>query len=335
MYNLTNINELEQFIGNLEPTQWFIIDVPDPASPTGFTSYKVSPTAINPNTSFIGLTDTPANYIGQSGKVPAVNSLEDGLEFVDPKLYDSGWVNAPVFNGSYGFANTGNVAYRPKIRVVGNVLYMEGLYLFPMPTTAGGTILDTNGAGYTLQGKTFSDLYTNSVGNGFSIDNKNQAFTSFPILPFELRPTETVRGIRSNGYMTKTKNITGGRMRLTSYVAQLGFLTDGRLFATSIEAEERNGDTGTGWNRNLIARTNVDKFNTNDKLMNYDTFRNAFDSLGLDTLRVPNVEGYTLEYNFDGSRSNDFGGFFTPFKTSYVLNPALSQAQIKTAIDSL
>jgi len=32
---------------------------------------------------FVGLTDTPSSYTGQSGKVLAVNSTEDGLEFVD------------------------------------------------------------------------------------------------------------------------------------------------------------------------------------------------------------------------------------------------------------
>lgn len=35
------------------------------------------------STTFVGLTDTPANYTGQSGKIPAVKSSEDGLEFVD------------------------------------------------------------------------------------------------------------------------------------------------------------------------------------------------------------------------------------------------------------
>ena len=34
-------------------------------------------------TSFVGLTDTPANYSGQSGKVCSVKSTEDGIEFVD------------------------------------------------------------------------------------------------------------------------------------------------------------------------------------------------------------------------------------------------------------
>ncbi len=36
------------------------------------------------NSSFTVLTDTPANYVDQAGKLAAVNSTETGLEFVDP-----------------------------------------------------------------------------------------------------------------------------------------------------------------------------------------------------------------------------------------------------------
>ena len=36
------------------------------------------------NSSFTALTDTPADYVDQAGKLAAVNSTETGLEFVDP-----------------------------------------------------------------------------------------------------------------------------------------------------------------------------------------------------------------------------------------------------------
>jgi hypothetical protein len=39
---------------------------------------------------FLGLTDTPASYVGEQGRIPAVNSLEDGLEFIDPPTGGSG-----------------------------------------------------------------------------------------------------------------------------------------------------------------------------------------------------------------------------------------------------
>lgn len=40
--------------------------------------------------SFTGLTDAPASYIGQAGKVAAVNVTETGLEFITPSSGASG-----------------------------------------------------------------------------------------------------------------------------------------------------------------------------------------------------------------------------------------------------
>tara|TARA_R110001632_G_scaffold160716_3_gene279079 strand:+ start:15279 stop:15566 length:288 start_codon:yes stop_codon:yes gene_type:complete len=42
MFSLVNINELPQWFRELGSTDWFIIDVVDPDSPTGFKSYKVN-----------------------------------------------------------------------------------------------------------------------------------------------------------------------------------------------------------------------------------------------------------------------------------------------------
>lgn len=285
-------------------------------------------------TTFGELTDVPP-YLGNAQKWLRINNLENGIEAVEyVDVYDSGWKPLPIFNGSYGVANTGNLAYRPQIRIVGKTLYMMGLYQLPEPTVAGGTILDTNGAGYVLQGKQFSDLYT-GAGNGWEVDNKEQGFTRSPILPLALRPITTVRGGMSSQFVTKTKNITGGRMRLTTWISQFVVLADGRLVITGIEATERNGDTGTGWNKMMHLRKSIDRFNAGDKLMNYDNYRNSFDSLGLDTLRNPNVEGYSLEYDFDGSKVSNMGGFFLNVNTSFLLNPALTQDQIKTAFDAI
>jgi hypothetical protein len=332
MYNLVNIHELEQFLGTFEPTQFLIVDIPDLGSPTGYTSYKVAPTFLQGINRFDLLEDTPNSYIGEGGKSVVVNTLESGLEFIDNKIYDSGWVDMPVFNGSYGLAGNGPANYRPKIRVIGNVLYMEGNLQLPEPTVAGGTVLDTNGAGYVLQGKMFSDLYT-GLGDGYIISSKQEFRTRSKVLPEALQPTQVIR-ILSNSLITKTKNISGGRMRLSSFVGLFSILPDGTFFGTSIEATERNGDTGTGWNKQMHMRKLVDRFNTTDELMNYDNYRNSNDNLSIDQ-RVQNIEGYNFEYNFDGSKSSDMGGFFLQIHTSYPLNENLTKDQIKTAIDSL
>jgi hypothetical protein len=61
-------------------------------------------------TNFLGLTDTPSSYSGQSGKIVKVKSDEEGLEFVDPSEGDGDVVgpasatndNIAVFDGTTG-----------------------------------------------------------------------------------------------------------------------------------------------------------------------------------------------------------------------------------------
>jgi len=286
-------------------------------------------------TSFEDLTDTPS-YLGNSLKWLRINQLENSLEAVESEnieTYKTEWKSMPLYNGSFGVANLGNVAYRPKIKIVNRTLFITGILMLPQPTTAGGSILDTNGNGYTLQSKNFSDLYLNA-NDGYFIDSKNNAITSKPILPTALRPQELALR-REQSVMSKTKNITGGRMRLNAWLSNLVILTDGRLYLKSMESNERNGDTGVGWNRNNPARQIVSKFNVGDKLMNYDNYRNAFDNLGLDTLRIPDLEGFTFDYSMDGNRSQDFGGFIPEFNMSYPLNNSFTLAQIKSAFDAI
>jgi hypothetical protein len=57
------------------------------------TIYQIGANVTGYPASFIGLPDSPTSYTGQSGKVLAVNSTEDALEFVD--LLDS-----PIFTGT-------------------------------------------------------------------------------------------------------------------------------------------------------------------------------------------------------------------------------------------
>ena len=284
-------------------------------------------------TTFEQLTDVPP-YLNNALKWLRINALENGIEAVENiETYKTIWKTIPIFNGSFGLANTGNAVYRPKIKIINRTLYITGILVLPQPTAAGGSILDTNAANYTLQGKNWSDLYL-SATDGYFIDSKNNAITTNPILPTALRPQELALR-RPQSVMSKTKNITGGRMRLNAWLSNLVILTDGRLYLKSMESNERNGDTGTGWNRNNQARTIVSKFNIGDKLMNFDNYRNAFDPGGLDTLRTPNVEGFTFDYSMDGNRAQDFGGFVPELSLSYPLSDAYTMDQIKTAFDAL
>jgi hypothetical protein len=81
----------------------------DPALP-------VNPDGPEGVSTFIALTDTPNDYIGQAGKVVAVNGGDDGLEFVDsyPEAVERA-SDTVLFDKDYVIGNagarTGNISY--------------------------------------------------------------------------------------------------------------------------------------------------------------------------------------------------------------------------------
>ncbi len=81
MFSLTEINSLNQYLGTITNTVWFIVDIPNPASPTGYDTQKVNLQAIQGFQNFIDLLDTPIAY-GAVGDTLVVNAAQNGLEFV-------------------------------------------------------------------------------------------------------------------------------------------------------------------------------------------------------------------------------------------------------------
>ena len=81
MFSLTEINALKQYIGTITNTVWFVVDIPNPASPTGYDTQKVNLQAIQGFQNFIDLLDTPIAY-GAVGDTLVVIAAQDGLEFV-------------------------------------------------------------------------------------------------------------------------------------------------------------------------------------------------------------------------------------------------------------
>jgi len=360
MYRLVKIHELPEELAT-GPGHYTAIDVPDLDSPTGYTTKRIltsllvaignqdlettlgygSTTGLN--RLLISDRDAPLTFVDKVNltrtelvQAEILSDIAVNLPSENGTLqleYDSGTKQIPIYNGAYGLANTGNPLYRPTIRVIGRTVHVDGLLLLPMPTVAGGVILDTNGPGYVLQAKNYGDLYT-GAGDGYEINAKNNALSWSPILPTALRPYNTVRFL-SEQPITRTLNIPGGRIRLAHYLQAGALLTDGRILFNGIETSERNGDVGVGWNKNLHQRKIVDRFQTNDSLLIYDNYYNSFDNAGVVDKRVMTLEGYKYTFDFDGTQVNDLGGMFVALNFTYDLDPALTLNQIKTAFDSL
>lgn len=358
-FKLIKIHELIEQL-SASPDQYLAIDVPDPLSSTGYTTKKIAVTELisGGNQSleevlsvgnFTGLNPiriTDGSSVGFQkgsffGYITAPNSLSSDIFVKIPQesgqlALELDTIEKPIniYNGSFGLANTGNVAYRPKISVRNRTVTISGLYLLPMPTVSGGSTLDTNGLGYVTN--YFSDLLQGGNVVGFNIDSRNIAFSNAPIIPSALRPESAIRFTTGGGYtgdLLRTVNLNG-RTRLRS-IANFNLLSDGRLTFAGLEALERNGLTSSGFTKSIHDRTTVDRFQNGDSMIDYDNYFTSFDGAFSTDKRVVQDSGVNWNFDHDGTRTNDFGGFFFSFNFSYNLPNSRTLEQIETAFNSI
>jgi hypothetical protein len=358
-FRLVKIHELVEQIG-AQPNQYLAIDVPDPLSSTGYTTKKIAISQI------LAGSDQTLEEVLNVGTFTGANPIrvsdgssigfEKGAFFgylIPPSSYssdifvkipnESGQLALeldtiekpiPIFNGSFGLANTGNVAYRPNITIRNRTVTLSGLYILPMPTVSGGSTLDSNGLLYVTN--YFSDLLQGGNPVGYNIDGRNLAFSNNPILPSALRPQSTIRlasGFGDWSNISRTVNLNG-RTRLSSIV-RASLLNDGRLAIAGVESIERNGLTSSGFTKSLHSRQIVDRFENGDSIIEYDNYFTSFDGAFTTDKRVVQDSGVNWNFDHDGTRTNDIGGFVFLVNCSYNISESVTIQQIETAFNSL
>lgn len=355
MYRLIKIWELdEELTGG--PGKLLAVDVPDAGSPTGYTTKFIQAENLKQVQNLeevltvgrqTGLNEILINEgsalafergpwqarIQPQASQPSDILLQLPTEAGELELkYDSGWKTIPIWNGSYGLPNTGNVAYRPKIRIVNRTVYIKGLFLIAMPTAPGGTTLDTNGALYVT--KFYSDVYTGP--GGYAVNPTGREALRTPVLlPSALWPEESTRLYVSNGgALYRTVNIAG-RVRLTAWTGALTMTNQGWLGVATNNTVDRNGDTGTGWDKTSHARMLTDRFQAGDSILAYDNYYTSFDGAFATDKRTVNDHGSNWSWTHDGNTASDLGGFSMFPNGTWQLSPSLTLDQIKTAFDAL
>jgi len=103
-----------------------------------------SPMAITPSTTFVGLSDTPVSYTGQTGKVPVVDGTETGLVFktgAELGIIGYNYVKNPLFDNMVSIMPViTNTAFGADVRGYGSFTTFVGT-----PTLASDHARITNG----------------------------------------------------------------------------------------------------------------------------------------------------------------------------------------------
>jgi hypothetical protein len=245
-------------------------------------------------------------------------------------IYDSGYVQIPAWNGSFGMADIGAI-YRPYIRVQNRIVQLVGRYIIPMDNGAAG--LDPNGNGYPSQ---YRQLAHYTGADGFTQGTVGQIFTTNPIVPSALIPERNA--LQERGFvLNRTYFPSGamGRMRLVTLCPQAAVLSNGSLFFASIETEERDGLTTANYGKTHLAREWASKFQSGDSIMDYTAWYNSFDAPGTGDKRVYTDTGDNYDFPHDSTTAFNFGGYRMDFNMWWAIDKATTITQIKAAIDSM
>jgi hypothetical protein len=354
-FRLIKINELEEEI-SAGANYYLAVDVPDPLSPTGYTTKKIALSVLNSRalqslyevltvgneTSGNSLTISDGDSLDlekglfKASLLPS-SSLGADINIESPREsgtlsleLETAWKSIPVYNGSYGLADTGSVEYRPKIKIQNRTVFVNGWYLIPMTTGAGLLPLDSNGVGYPLN--FYSDVYQGS-GDGLEVTTRDQLITWSPILPAVLRPSETWV-FANNRIINRTVNLNG-RTRLNAIIQQGAILSDGRMIINSVEASERNGLTTSAFTKSSQIRKIVDIFKNGDDMEEFDLWRNSHSGGFVTDNRVYQDTGVNWNFDHDSTKANNLGGYLIRTDFSYPLSELSSLNQIESAFNSL
>lgn len=216
MFSLTNINELPQWITPLTAADWFIIDVPDGSSPTGFKSYKV-------NTSFFSAVNSiySADDIVGSGRIA---TLTDTLEFLGGRVRLNNSALTSILNATNVIEVT-TVADFPT--AVGGVITLDASTTYVIRgIVAVSDILKVDRPGISIQGinRTRDGLTYNGTDEMINVEDASLTISNLRMIATDTNGkimtanNHTIGDADNNYGRTEVLEITNCEIRNTTNV---------------------------------------------------------------------------------------------------------------------
>ena len=185
--------------------------------------------------SFVGLSDTPASYTGNPGKVVAVKSDSSGLEFVSVSAGSYTIVDLSSATVDYALApgEVAKITYSSATSVPLHIATAEGEYELKLSAAPVLTTC-TDGAGYLNPNNT---TYSNAIKRQYANSNSS---------------TTTAGLVTESGFLANAHRMIAAKLHITTLTSgkhvlgQLGFVTNAGVYSaqtyTSIWV-----DTTTVW----------------------------------------------------------------------------------------
>jgi hypothetical protein len=247
--------------------------------------------------------------------------------------YDSGWKVIPDFTGVYGKApiSTNPLgSIQPSIRIIGRVVYFQGLFIIPLSSTNNGLTLSGNYQLYDTVN--IADPWTYRGANGgFSKGVNGNITMNSPILPSELHPTQTTY-LSQQEIINRSLKFQGTkRFALSSFIGATFITTDGKIGIVTTDALQGNGNDNFQLNSPLEALCS--KYEATDTIPDFNLARSGF--AGAVDLRDPVPGSFQMGMDIDTTDGFDLGGFYIRFNSNWIIDESTPIALIKAAFDAL
>ena len=158
---------------------------------------------------FTGLTDTPANYNSAGGKLVAVNSGTNGLEFIDASTVGGGGTTYTLV--ASGNPSAATITLTGSDSTTDPVTITAGNNIFFNTISAGGFTIDSTGGGSGI-GTIFVKQYANDNNprTEYSCSNPINVITSAGITTIGIGTTSNAFGKRYVGTTEPTSDVCDG-----------------------------------------------------------------------------------------------------------------------------
>jgi hypothetical protein len=258
-------------------------------------------------------------------------------------IYDSGWVAIPNFNGTFGVAP---IVGRPsfELRVVDRVVFIQGQFIVPLDNPGASGNLITVYSDYPLP-TSDKNVWT-TAGGGVNVNSDQQSITTLePIIPVDLRPDRVVRLNDRNVISYRGCMVNAGPPSTVEYILTAILNTtlgsDGKIIISTqknIDDTARNIVSTPGvanTQRNSEAYHLVGKHTLGDAILTYENIDYAASVLAGSIVYAGIDTGQTYPFSFDGTQSDEVGGFQVLIQASYPLPSTVTLTDIQNAIASM
>jgi hypothetical protein len=268
---------------------------------------------------------TKENVLGNplvSGYI--LSSSDAGVRSWIPQgqIYDSGWKVIPNYNSTYGIAPLTGWT-NPSVRVVGRVLYMNGLFMIPLADGSGNLLPAANN--YQTNNTTVK-TYEGANG-GFLLNGFGGLTSMSPLLPEELRPNKDVD---TTLFTDCARNILAADnasiICLSSLLVRIRLTTAGKLtMSTNADLDDSSGIALNNTSRHLM----ITKADSGANVPSYSTYKQQVGGFAV----TDSGETYPVAVN--GEDETKLGGYYFVLNLSYPINSSFTEDQIRAAFDAL